>query len=211
MTTAAVQQNGSFQSHDKHYCEFCKRSVQEKNYLRHCSCKTHISRMNKAEARMVNNTSIDHTRETMFCNACNKSVRLCNKKRHDRSKVHKANWKSSRYLVKAGTLVPGYQSFDVRVNCCQNIDSQYWFSDPWITEAILENHLINEPDVMKLELNVRKGLATKQYYTKCVHVRNEYELQYVIVDIFTYIKDEIDVDGLQFDKIESQYIHIGYK
>ena len=118
-TIAAVQQNGSFQSHGKYYCDLCKRSVQEKNYLRHCSCKTNISKTNNAEARMVNNTSIDHTRETMFCNACNESVILCNNKRHHRSKLHKANWKSSGYLVKVGTLVPGYQSFEVRVNCCK--------------------------------------------------------------------------------------------
>ena len=43
------------------------------------------------------------------------------KKRHDRSKLHKANWKSSGYLVKVRTLVPGYQSFEVRANYCKNM------------------------------------------------------------------------------------------
>ena len=92
----------------------------------------------------------------------------------------------------------------------QKYDSQCRFSDSWITKAVLENHLLNGPVVLNLELNVRKELATKQYYSNCFHVRNEYELQYVIEDMFMYIKDEIDVDGLQFYKIESQYIHIGY-
>ena len=63
---------------------------------------------------------------------------------------------------------------------------------------------------MKLELNVRKGLSTNEYSTNCVHERNQYELEYMIEDMFTYIKGEIDVDDFQFHKIESQYNHIGY-
>ena len=111
--TSAVQTNGSSQSHDKRYCEACKREITVKGYENHYKTQLHRERAKgKKRSRPwltanPDKTYYDYKMNQFWCDICKKNVRLTHKEAHKRT-----NTKATCLIV------PLYQRKNSRMSTC---------------------------------------------------------------------------------------------
>ena len=131
--------NGSSQSHDKQYCVSCKREIAVKGYENHCKTQRHRERAkDKKRSRPWLAANPDKTYDdckigTFWCDICEKNVRLNHKEAHRRTQSH-TNKLLNSPIIPAEKFGNVYKSYAVRINHPSNVDAQFAYAKPYITD-----------------------------------------------------------------------------
>ena len=155
--TSAAHTNGSSQSHDKRYCEACRREITVKGYENHCKTRRHRERakgIKRSRPWLTANpdkTYNDYKISQLWCDICKKNVRLTHKEVHKRKTPTKAT--CLIVPLPAQNFKNVYMPYTVRINHPTNVDAQFAYDKPYIIDKLTNAHLVD--DAIKLQLQWR--------------------------------------------------------
>ena len=181
----------------------CKRDITVEGYENHCKTQRHRERAKGKKrsrpwlAANPYKTYDDYKIGTFWCDICEKNVRLNHKEAYKRTQSH-TNKLFNSSVIPAEKSWKVYKSYAVRINHPSNVDAQFAYAKPYITDLLKNSHLVH--DTIKLQLQLESNFDKAQdkkykssgyFKTKSTEVTRSDDLDKISVELFQILMSDL--------------------